>query len=391
MKSRMRIAVVSGPAPGHAFPSAAVAVALVAGGHEVTMLTGPDWLAPLRRDGVEPLVLPLLAPVDDHGDFGMRLHDRAAEMAVPCAALLRELRIDGVVADALTVCGGLAAELAELPWVELVPHPLADLSRDLPPVGTGLPRGRTPWGGFRDGVLRRLTARSLRQAEEQRVGVRDSIGLTGPRRPPQRRLVATLPALEVPRSDWPPDARIVGPLFWDSTAVDLEPPPGDDPLVVISDSTSHDLTGALLDAALHGLQGVRAACSTLAPYAGVTPTWAAVGPGRQGPLLTHAAALVCGGGNGIICKGLAAGVPLVVVPGPGDQKENAFRVARTGAGIVIRPEKLTPLRLAAAVAEVVDDPAYRRAAQAAGATGGGLSPAYAARLTAEALTATHRC
>jgi UDP:flavonoid glycosyltransferase YjiC (YdhE family) len=384
----MRVAVVSGPAPGHAFPCAALAVALSAAGHEVTMLTGPDWSDALRRDGVQPVVLPLLAPVDDHGDFGMRLHDRAAEMAVPCVDLLRELRVDGVVADALTVCGGLAAELADLPWVELIPHALADLSRDLPPVGTGLAPGRTPWGSSRDGLLRRLTARSLRLAEEQRIGVRATIGLTGPRRPPELRLVATLPALEVPRSDWPADARIVGPLFWDSTEVDLDPPSGDEPLVVVSDSTSHDSAGALLDAALHGLQRVRVACSTLAPYTGVTPSWAAVGPGRQAPLLGRASALVCGGGNGIICKGLVAGVPLVVIPGPGDQKENAFRVARTGAGVVIRPPKLTPLRLAAAVAEVIDDPAYRLAAQAAGATGGGLSPAYAARLTAEALSGT---
>jgi UDP:flavonoid glycosyltransferase YjiC (YdhE family) len=383
----VRIAVISGPAPGHTFPCAGLAVALSKAGHEVTMLTGPEWLPALKRDGVNADVLPFLEPTAGADDFRHRLHDRAAQMAGPCAEQLRDLGCTGVVADALTVCGGLAAELAGLPWVELVPHVLQDLSRDLASIGAGLPPPRSTREHWRNAALRRLTARSLRQSEEQRADVRASIGLPRTRVEPLLRLVATLPALEYPRSDWPPDARLVGPLFWDSTEIDLQPPRGEAPLVVVSDSTSHDTTGALLGAALQGLDGFRVACSTLGSYDGPTPDWAAVGPGRQGPLLAHASALVCGGGNGIICKGLAAGLPLVVVPGPGDQKENAARVAWIGAGIVIKPEQLSPQRLRAAVTEVSSDPAYTAAAQRAAASGAGLVPAYAARLTADALAA----
>ena len=383
----MRVAVVSGPAPGHAFPSAALAAALVRAGHDTTMLCGPDWDDGLRRDGVRTLTLPFLETEDDRGDFGHRLHDRASQMAAPTASMLRDLGVEGVVADALTVCGGLAAELADLPWVELVPHPLAELSRDLPPPGTGLPpSGANPLRRWRDGVLRRLTERSLRQAAAQRAAVRTAIGLSPDRREPLLRLVATLPALEHPRSDWPSDARIVGPLSWDSTDVDLAPPPGDRPLVVVSESTSHLDRGGVVAAALAGLADLRLAVTPLGPYAGPPlPDGAVAGPGRQGPLIEKAAVVVSGAGNGIICKALVAGVPLVVVPGPGDQKENAARLTRLGAGISIRPDRLTPERLRAAVDAVISDPSYRLAAQAAGATGAALGPSYAARVAIDAL------
>jgi UDP:flavonoid glycosyltransferase YjiC (YdhE family) len=238
-------------------------------------------------------------------------------------------------------------------------------------------------------VLRRLTARSLRAAEGQRVEVRQTIGLPAQRRPPARRLVATLPALELPRSDWPADARLVGPLFWDSTDVDAVAPDGPGPLVVVSDSTSHLSAGGLFATALAGLRGVRLAGTTLGPYDGPElPAWASAGPGRQGPVLETAAVVVSGAGNGIICKALRGGVPLVVVPGPGDQKENAARLVRTGAGVAIRADRLTPGELRAAVDRVIADPAFRQAARSAAATGTALSPGYAARLTVEALHAT---
>jgi UDP:flavonoid glycosyltransferase YjiC (YdhE family) len=384
----MRIAVISGPAPGHAFPAAALARAIRTAGHDVWMLCGPDWDDGLRRDGIGTVTLPFLETDDDRGDFGHRLHDRAAQMARPTGDMLHDLGVDGVVADALTVCGGLAAEIVDVPWVELVPHPIADLSRDLPPSGTALPPGRTPLGRARDGLLRSLTARSLRQAEEQRSEVRARIGLPPRRVRPVRRLVATLPALEPPRSDWPADAVLVGPLHWDSTDVDLAPPPGPGPLVVVSESTSNLDRGGLVACAL-GLREVRLAVTTLGPYGGEPLLATAVaGPGRQGPLLAQASVVVSGAGNGIICKSLAAGVPLVVVPGPGDQKENAARLVRTGAAIAIRPDRLTPERLSAAVHDILGDPDYRLAAQAAGATGSGLSPSYAASTAVAALASS---
>ena len=41
-----------------------------------------------------------------------------------------------------------------------------------------------------------------------------------------RRLIATLPALEVPRPDWPEEAVVVGPLHFEPTDRVLDIPPG---------------------------------------------------------------------------------------------------------------------------------------------------------------------
>src|SRR4051794_11592832 len=373
----MRIAVITGPAPGHAFPAAALAVALRRAGHSVCVLSGPEWATALKRDDIEPLDLPLLSHDYDQGDIGHRLYVRAAEMATPCADTLRRWRADAVVSDTLVTCGAWAAALCDLPWVELIPHALQDLSRDLPPPGAGLPAGRTPVGRARDSFLRRMTARSLRLAREQRAAARLSIALAEEQEPVAR-LVATLPALEPARSDWPPNAHVVGPLVWDPADVELEPPPGDAPLVFVSASTVPDRALGLLETALVGLRDVRLVCTTLRPYDAALPEWARVGMGRQQSLLDAADVMVSGAGNGIVCKGLSAQLPLVLVPGWGEQKENAARARRLGAAIVIPPGRLTPGRLAQAVGEVLRDRRYRNVAAAAGRSGDHLGAEFAA-------------
>ena len=94
------------------------------------------------------------------------------------------------------------------------------------------------------------------------------------------------------------------------------------------------------------------------------PSWAVVGLGRQDELLSNADVVICGGGHGMVSKTLLAGVPLVVVPGGGDQWEIANRVVRQGSALLVRP--LTAEALAAAVREVLSSPHYRKAARGAG-------------------------
>jgi UDP:flavonoid glycosyltransferase YjiC (YdhE family) len=87
---------------------------------------------------------------------------------------------------------------------------------------------------------------------------------------------------------------------------------------------------------------------------------------------------VCGGGHGIVAKSLLHGLPVVAVPGVGDQRENAARVARAGAGVVVPARRLRPGALADAVLRVIDDPAYRAAARRLGASAAGLGSDHAA-------------
>ncbi|KDP06381.1 glycosyl transferase [Mycobacterium avium subsp. hominissuis 100] len=189
---------------------------------------------------------------------------------------------------------------------------------------------------------------------------------------PLRRLIATLPALEVSRPGWPDEAVLVGPLHFEPTDRVLDIPAGSGPVVVVAPSTA--LTGArgLAEVALSCLTpgetlpaGARLVVSRLAGPELAAPPWAVVGLGSQAELLRHADVVVCGGGHGMVAKTLLAGVPLVAVPGGGDQWEIANRVVRQGSARLIRP--LSADALVAAVNEVLSSPGYRAAAQRAAA------------------------
>jgi UDP:flavonoid glycosyltransferase YjiC (YdhE family) len=371
----MRVAVVAGPDPGHSFPAIALCRRFLDAGDEPTLLTGVEWLDTARAAGVNAVELDGLdpTPLDDDRDAGAKIHQRAARMATLNAPRLAELEPDLIVSDVITACGALAAELLGLAWIELNPHPLYLPSKGLPPVGSGLAPGVGVRGKLRDAVMRALTARSLREGQRQRSAARVSIGLPATGVDPLRRLIATLPALEVPRPDWPSEAVVVGPLHFEPTDTVLAIPPGDGPVVVVAPSTA--LTGAvgLAQVALECLipgetlpDGARVVLSRLNGREVTVPPWAVEGLGRQDELLASADVVICGGGHGMVAKTLLAGVPLVVIPGGGDQWEMANRVVRQGSAGLVRP--LTAEALAAAVGEVLSSPRYRDAARRAGAS-----------------------
>ncbi|MGB3482621.1 MAG: nucleotide disphospho-sugar-binding domain-containing protein [Mycobacterium sp.] len=374
----MRVAVVAGPDPGHAFPAIALCRRFTAAGHSPTLFTGVVWLDTARGAGVEAQELLGLDPDadDDDLDAGAKIHRRAARMAVLNVPQLQGF--DLVVSDVITACGGMAAELLGIPWVELNPHPLYLPSKGLPPLGSGLAPGTGVRGRARDVVMRALTATSWRQGLRQRTQARAGIGLPAVDPGPLRRLIATLPALEVPRPDWPEEAVVVGPLHFEPTAAVLDVPPGEGPLVVIAPSTATTGTQGLAELAVEVLvpgrvlpDGARLAVSWLGGDDLPVPDWAVAGLGRQDELLSRADLMICGGGHGTVAKTLLAGVPMVVVPGGGDQWEIANRVVRQGSGQLIRP--LTAESLAGAVQEVLGSGRYRQAAVAAGRTIDGVA------------------
>jgi UDP:flavonoid glycosyltransferase YjiC (YdhE family) len=375
----MRVAVVAGPDPGHAFPAIALCLRFLAAGDQPTLLTGTEWLDTARAAGIDATELLGLDPTesDDDSDAGAKIHQRAARMAVLNAPVLERLGADLVVSDVITAAGGLAAELLGLPWIELNPHPLYLPSKGLPPVGSGLAAGVGFRGRIRDAVLRALTARSWREGLRQRSAVRVEIGLPAADPGPRRRLIATLPALEVPRPDWPAEAVVVGPLHFEPTSATLTFPPGAGPVVVVAPSTATTGAREMAELALESLtpgtvlpEGSRVAVSRLGGPDVAVPDWAVVGLGRQDELLTHADLVICGGGHGMVSKTLLAGVPMVVVPGGGDQWEIANRLVRQGSARLVRP--LTAEALGAAVSEVLSSPRYRDAARRAGASIAGV-------------------
>ncbi|MEU1980253.1 nucleotide disphospho-sugar-binding domain-containing protein [Nocardia sp. NPDC019395] len=365
----MRVAVVAGPDPGHAFPAIALCLRFLEAGDDPVLFTGPRWFDAARAAGIGVRRLKGLAPraMDDDADAGARIHQRAAYISTEILPELGAMLPELVVSDVLTAGGGMAAERLRVPWVELSPHPLYLPSKGLPPIGSGLAPGTGMRGRMRDEVLRVFTARALRTGRRQRELARVGVGLPAADPGPAARLIATLPALEVPRPDWPAEAELIGPLLWEPTDRCLELPPGDDPLVVVAPSTAHTGVAGMAETVLAALDGagVRVAISMLDEPPHPLPEWATAGLGRQDELLRHAAVVVGGGGHGLLAKALSAGVPVVTVPGGGDQWELANRAVRQGSSLLVRP--LTAEAVRAAVLRVLAEPGFTDAARGAAA------------------------
>lgn len=380
----LRAVLVAGPDPGHAFNVLGLGVVLAARGHDVTIATGTQHRAATEAEGLRFVELPLLAPTARDRDVGHLIWGRGAQMAPPLADLLRPLRPDVVVSDVLTRSGAFAAELLGVPWAELSPHHLFQPDPGIPPVGMGRAPARTWWRRRSDDRIRRAQQSSLDRGAALEGEMRRRLGLPADGGAPEARLLCTLPALELERSAWPPDAHVVGPMGWEPPWEPLAPPAGTAPLVVVTDSTATTVRRSLAETAIDGLRyaDVRLVVTTGRRDLVVDRPGVRIGRAPHGPLLDEAAVAVGPGGGGFVAKSLVRGVPLVVVPLMGDQRETAGRVAYRGVGRSLLPRRCTATTLRLAVERVLTDPRYaeRASAVAADARARGLGPDLAAGL-----------
>jgi UDP:flavonoid glycosyltransferase YjiC (YdhE family) len=346
----------------------AVARALTRRGHEVTFVSGMKHEHDAAEAGARFELLPSVQGSPLHA---LRPYDDAAAQAETLRPLLEALHPDAAIVDVITVGAAMAMDMMQIPFATLVVHPLHTPSESLPPFGYGRPAGRTPPMRLRDAWMRANNRKDLERARDDLNRGRARIGL-GPNQSlhgglsDRLALVATLPSLEIHRADWPPHARVVGPCLWDVPGEPFEPPAGDGTLIMIAPSTAYD-GDRLLSPALDAVEklGVRAVVTTGAAALPSRLTRnISTTDARHAAVLPHVAAAICNGGHGTVVRALSAGVPLVVVPGHGDQQENAFRVERAGAGIQVRRRKRTAESVARALRAVLRKPHHAEAARA---------------------------
>jgi UDP:flavonoid glycosyltransferase YjiC (YdhE family) len=198
-------------------------------------------------------------------------------------------------------------------------------------------------------------------------------------------VVVTCPQeLDAPNASLPENVRYVGPAFEPAGGDGgWSPPPGDDPLVVVSMGTTPMDEAPAVQAVLDGLAEapvrVLAMCGRhLAEDAiRLPPNATRCGFVRHAAVLPHAAAVVCHAGLGTVLATLAHGLPLVCVPLGRDQPANAAAVARVGAGRVVAPTA-SPAELRAAVLDVLGDDAVTAASGRMAVAIGGPSAGGAA-------------
>jgi MGT family glycosyltransferase len=110
----------------------------------------------------------------------------------------------------------------------------------------------------------------------------------------------------------------------------------------------------------------------------------------QAAILPHCAAVISHGGSGSVIGALAHGLPMLLIPMGADQPRNATRCAELGIALQLDAVDATPDSVRAAVATLLAEPSYRRAAERLRDEIAGLpEPALAVRLL-ERLAAERR-
>lgn len=388
----MRVLQVIWDGGGNVPPQLAIARELVSRGHDVTILghrvqqakaeaTGARFAAyrhapdadasrpetDLIRDWEAKTPPGAFARVRDRLMFGP-----AARFARDVVEQIAVQPADVVAWDYLIPGAGVGAEAAGVPSATII-HTVYPLPVEgVPPFGPGV----KPMGGLvgraRDGLLARVLARSFAPGLEPLNEARAEHGL-----PPlgnafdalggsQRQLVMTVPEFDyASRGPLPDTVRYVGPAGGAPSGDGW--PPEDRPLVLMSFSTTFMDQGGLAQRALDAVAGlpVRALLTTgpaipasdlrkpdnaeirdFVPHADVLP---------------HAALMVTHAGLGTVHASLAAGVPLVCVPGGRDQNDNAARLVHHRAGL-----KSTSRGLGKAIERALADPELARNARRLG-------------------------
>ena len=391
----MRVLLGAFGDPGHAFPVIALSRALHARGHEVVLQTWRRW-----QEDVEAMGIGFAAAPEYHVfptlERPMKPYAAAVRAARETAPLVDAFKPDVVVADILTTAMGLAGEVAGVPVATVIPHVDPRPSPGLPPysIGARLPRtaaGRALWRRF-DGTV----GRGLEVGRGQLNEARRRLGLPALDRvhggiSERLCLVGTFPQLEYPRASPPVATHVVGPLLWEPPFGDVEPPPGDAPLVLVAPSTSQDREHRLLRAAVTGLAGldVRVLATwnrrPLSSPLGVLANARLVEWVSYSRTMPRCDVVVCHAGHGTVARALQAGCVVVAVPAGGDMGENAARVDWAGVGVRLPQRLTTPRGVRLATGRALGDPARRVRARSLAAWVAANDPATTAAQLVEDL------
>jgi UDP:flavonoid glycosyltransferase YjiC (YdhE family) len=384
---------------GNAQPQLAVTRRLVERGHEVRVLAHRAARERVQATGAEFVAFQRALPDLDFSrresdtlrdwqartriGAGMRLLRNGIfafvlDVSRDCAELLAEWPADVVVYDWMLTGAAVAAEGAGLPAAALVhcpyPYPVAGV----PPLFMGLRPMRGRLGTERDRLLGVVTERMLATGLPLLNGARAERGLDPLDRWEQQLLGAhavymlSAPELDfASRGQMPPNVRYVGPAFepypheWRSPW----PEENDDPLVVISLSTSYmnqqTLAQRILDAVdelpVRALLTAGPALDTDELRIPANTRSIEYVPHRS--VFPHAALVITHAGWQTINAALADGVPLLCIPDGRDQPDNAARVLVAGAG-VRASKNASPSKLRRAITRSLGDPMLKEGAEA---------------------------
>jgi MGT family glycosyltransferase len=378
---------------GAVFPTLSLARALAERGHDVRVLGDAVLRAEIEAIGARPITWTraphrtvrtvesdlfrdweartpagAFARIRDRLMFG-----RAADVARDVLDELERRPADVVVSEPMLAGSLIAGEAVGVPVAMILTTVDAFPAEGRPAFGPGFrpPAGRL--GRLRDRALTRVMRASWNRGKGAFNVARAEFGLAPvddafeALTHADRVLVLTCDAFDYPELPRHPKVSLVGPRLDDPEWVEEAAlPAGDEPLVLVGLSSTHQGQDALLrrTAEALGTLPVRGLVTTgpaMEPFAAAANV-SVVQSAPHVAVLPHTDVVVTHGGHGTVMKALAAGVPLVVLPVGRDQLEIAARVVAAGAGVRLKP-KASPAKIAAAVRTVLADERYRQAAR----------------------------
>jgi len=387
---------------GHVQPMMLVAAGMRSRGHEVLVLSDacnaadaaaldlpfrPWRHAPSRPDKTAASDLLRDWEADNPMESVSRLCDRI--IAGPAALYARDVLealdaapVDLIVSQELLFGPMMAAEKAGVPLALFCANvwPFPTLP-GLPPFGAGM----APAGNDQDVMLHQMVGQTTRtifqmglpalNAAREGLGLAPLADLFDQLAVARRILLGTSRAFDFAPEPLAEPFAYAGPYVADPVGVQAweSPWPAGDarPLVVVTSSSFYEAQEDLLRRTLAALAAlpVRAVVTLgpaldLADFPGAENV-VVVASASHAALMAQAALFLTHGGHGSVIRPLMAGLPLVVLPGLRDQRDNAQRVVHRGAGLMLERDA-RPEAIAGAVQRLLEDPRYRDAARTLG-------------------------
>jgi len=387
------------PLAGHTMPALPIAAELIHRGHSVRWYTGGafadriaaigathhpmsdydfsvtdlDTFYPerLRHSGIRRLKFDLVA------GFAQPITTHLADLST----LANEQPADVLVGDTGLLAGPILSELGGTPFAVIAISVLNLPGPDQAPIGLGLPPTSTALGRLRNRVLTKAIRSLLFQPMYDEINqIRREHGLADlaaePGYLPRADLALQLstPGSEYPHDGLPSTLHYVGPprplpTEWERPAWWSELTSTTRPVVLVTQGTLATDYRELLRPTLDGLteEDVLVVAVTGGPDpADLGPMPANVRVARFLPfeeILPLVDVYVTNGGFGGVQLALSHGVPIVAAGKTEDKADVAARVAYSGVGLDLKTQKPTPRRLRAAIASIISDDRYRRAAR----------------------------
>ncbi len=357
----MRIAFVTNPALGHFLPLVPLAQAARDVGHDVRMVGGASLAGACRDHGLSHVV----AGSPDLPSVFRRVSGREGVTGRQLAALIWGRAFADLLAGELA---DAVLEIARDWRPDLIVHEDSEQGSWIAAEALGVPSiglEVTAWRGTR-----------FRLSEEPANRLRARLGLPAdPGLASWHRYgyLETRPAsLHNPEDPKPAGTRPIRPTAPDAGGGKPDGWPmdgGGRPRVIVTMGTILPGREEAMTAILDGLEELDVDIVALMGH-DLDP--AALGPRRPttrvlryvpiAALLRSASLLVFHGGSGTMLAGLAAGVPLVLLPVHADQPENAERCCAAGVGVALDADSRDLGAVRDAAATVLGDPAYGTAA-----------------------------